>query len=89
LFFEDLLLKKGNFNSMGSALFCIFVRNGISLPVGVEIIIVGISSITGFLMLLKPAMFSMYLYPGDIWFSDKISQGGNHEIVNSLTHLFK
>ena len=45
--------------------------------------------ITGFYGAGSLGILSMYLYPGDIWFSDKISQGGNHEIVNSLTHLFK
>ena len=44
---------------MGFALFCIFVRNGISVPLGVAIIIVGITSIASFLILLKPAMFSI------------------------------
>jgi len=59
LFFEELLLKKGNFNSVGLALFCIFVRNGVSVTASMANIIVGIYGIAGFWMLLKPAMFSI------------------------------
>jgi hypothetical protein len=50
VFFEDLLLKKGSFNSVGFALFCIFVRNGISVMVLVANNNVDISVVTGFLM---------------------------------------
>ena len=71
------------------ALFCIFVRNEVSVAASVAIIIVGIYGIAGFWMLLKPAMFSIYLYLDGIWFSVMISQAATMKKAIPLTHPFK
>ncbi len=65
--FEDKITHRwfviggGNSNSIGFPLFCIFVRNRVSVTVIVAITIDGIYSITGFLMPIKPVMFSIHL----------------------------
>jgi len=74
VFFEDLLLKKGSFTSVCFALFCIFVRNRISVLVIVAGKTVDFQGIAGFMMGLKPDIVSMYHQPPDIWFSDNISE---------------
>jgi len=56
-------MKKGSFNSVGFALFCIFFRNGISVMASMAIISVGYDVITGFYGAVKTTMFSIYVSP--------------------------
>ena len=58
----DLLFVGDIPNLLGFALFCIFVRNGISVMVTVTDYAVDISDITGLLTLLKPDIISITVF---------------------------
>ncbi|MBT8352782.1 MAG: hypothetical protein KJO26_16305 [Deltaproteobacteria bacterium] len=61
----------GNSDSVGFALFCIFVRNRISVMVIVAEKTVAFQDITGFLMLLKPDIVCIYLMFHFRWIPSK------------------